>query len=237
VSNQPTRNFTVKDDALVMHAALVKEYYVEHQERFIKLNVNKFGNEYPTVIADAIGEARNTVSDAFILMAQVKESADVKDRVGSILLLHSKLSYYIKASFEDSITIDKFCITKTKQNSTKPDLFIGCLKDLLITIDRHMDVLTANGLRDELVTDLKNGLDDLEIQRREQKDAILSRPHHTLDRIEKMNSLWKHLTDMRDASLHIFDDRPELVSLFELPKLKSHSTGRGELLNSDVENN
>ncbi len=38
-----------------------------------------------------------------------------------------------------------------------------------------------------------------------------------------MNNLWKHLVDMDSASEYIFDNKPELKSIFDLPKSMNHS--------------
>jgi len=164
------------------------------------------------------------VSDAFILKTQVRETADVKESISRLCKHLSKLGYYVKATFTETPNMaNEFRINKMTETSSNADSFIGYVTDILVTTNKYRTELEEEGLKAELIIEIESELENLQIQRREQKEAIKSRPYLTFERITKMNNLWKHLVDMESASEHIFDDQPELKSLFDLPKSRSHS--------------
>jgi hypothetical protein len=233
VSTQPTRLFNPKDDVIIVHSDLIRSYITEHLPRFTGLNSVKFTIDYPEQFGAVIAEAENTLSDAFIVSTQVNETSQVKESITTVGSLLNKLGYFVKDAFIQSPnTISEFRLGKIAETSQNTDQFIGFTTDVLVTVEKHLTALEAKGLNRELIMDIDTALKNLQLQRREQKEAMKARPHLTHERISKMNNLWKHLVDMRDASEHVFDDKPELKSLFDLPKNRVYGSDEGEI--SDV---
>ncbi len=232
------RQFQLSDDQLIVHTGVVRENFIRHNGAFAELNDIKFHPEYHTDIATTISLAKNTVSDAFNLKAQAKETADVKAVSKALEKSLRKLAFNVKSRFEDQKSIQKeFRLSAISDFTTNADTFIGYIKDVLGVVNKYQAELLEEGMKEELIATIENQLNDLNKQRREQIEAIQARPVLTKNRIDTMNALWKHLVDMRDASDIVFDEQPEIRALFALPKHNSRISSETDTEETDNEAN
>ncbi len=229
-----TRHFNVSDVQLIVHSGVVKDSYVKHQTSFEEFNSVKFHLEYASAIAGIIMAAKNTTSDGFILKEQAKETSDVKEITKKLEKSLRKVSFNVKDYFEYKPSIIKeFRLSAISQFTSNSDTFIGYTKDVLGVINKYKAELLEAGLKEDLIPIIETQLTELDTQRREQIEAIQSRPVLTKERIDTMNKLWKHLVDMRDASNIVFDESPEIRALFALPKAITRASGDKEIIDSD----
>jgi hypothetical protein len=237
VSYKNNRDFVVKDDIVIVHAGVTLNNYVTHQTRFEEFNPVKFSIEFVANYGLSVTAAENTMSDGFILQSQAKETSDVDGGKKVCITLLRKLEYFVDDAFAgDEKIISKFRLSKTKIFAGKTDIFIGFIKDVLVTVAEYEADLILKGLTRELIMELKDALDNLDTQRREQIEAIQSRPLHTKNRIDKMNDLWQQLVSLDKASSFVFATEPEIKKLFDLPRprISSSSDSELELVNEKI---
>ncbi len=219
MNKQPTRIFTLGDDHVIVHTGVIKNRYEKHAASFTDFNNVKFHTEYHNHLAQLINDAKNTLSDGFILKSQARETAEVKDISDQLEKSLKKLSFNVKSCFiDDPKIINEFRLNRISEFSKNPDRFIGFTKDVLVMVDKYKGDLLKEGLKEETLMIISAQQEELDLQRREQIEAIQSRPVHTRERIDTMNNLWKHLVELRDASDIVFDGQEEIRVLFELPK-------------------
>jgi hypothetical protein len=230
VSYKNNRDFLVKDDVVIVHAGVTRNNYVTHQARFEEFNPIKFSIEFVANYGLSVTAAENTMSDAFILQSQAKETSDVDKGKKVCVTLLGKIEYFVDDAFvDDPKIVSKFRLSNTKTFAEKTDIFIGFIKDVMVTVGEYEADLILKGLTRELIMELKDALDNLDTQRREQIEAIQSRPLHTKNRIDKMNDLWQQLVSLDKASSFVFPTEPEIKKLFDLPRPRFSSSSESSL--------
>ncbi len=227
------RQSSLTDDKLIVHAGVIKDYFMQHHLSFTEFNSVHFHPEYHNEMAIKITSAEKTMSDAFILKTQAKETAKVNDHKKSLLKSLGQIDFIVNIIFANNKTVkNEFRLNKRTEFSSNSDKFIGYAKDVLVMIENYKEDLLAGGLREEIITDIVIEIQDLDAQRRIQIETIQSRPLFTKERIEKMNDLWKQLGEIKTAASFVFEDQPELRSLFDLPKASSKSTDEDDIENA-----
>ncbi len=236
MAQQTNRQYHLADDQLIVHLGLAKDNFTKHHSSFAEFNSVLFHPAYPSDLEASITAAKNTVSDAFIVKAQAKETADVKEISKVLEKSLRMLSFNVRAAFEDTPSILKeFRLTAISEFTINPDTFIGFGKDVLGVVNKYKVELLEVGMKEDLITTIQAQLRELDKQRREQMEAIQARPVLTKDRIDTMNNLWKHLVDLRDASDIVFDESPEIRALFALPKHTNRSSSEDVIVDIDEE--
>ncbi len=236
MAQHANRQFHLSDDQLIVHVGVVKDSFVKHHSSFTEFNDFKYHPEYPADLEAGIKTAKNTMSDAFIVKAQAKETADVQDVSKALEKSLRILSFNVRGAFENSNSILKeFRLSAISEFTNNPDTFIGFTKDVLGVVNKYKPELLAVGMKEELISTIETQLVELDKQRREQMEAIQARPVLTKDRIDTMNNLWKHLVELRDASDIVFDENPEIRALFALPKHNNRSSNDDIVVNIDNE--
>ncbi len=224
------RQATLNDDKLIVHTGVIKDYFMQHHISFTEFNDIYFHPEYHADLAVKINLAENTMSDGFILKIQAKETAKVADLKDNLQKSLGQVDFVVNMVYENNPTVkNEFRLNKRNEFSSNNDKFIGYSKDVLVTVNNYKEELHAGGLREETITNIVTGIQELDVQRRKQIEAIQSRPIHTKDRIDKMNDLWKHLVAIKTAAHDIFEDQPEIRSLFDLPKASTKSSDEDDL--------
>lgn len=237
MDNKGQRLYNVKDDQLIIHSEVIRDRYLKYEPHFKTFNDVKFNDEYHAGIDAKITTASNTMSDAFIVKTQAKETAEVSQASTKLLSSLEGLCFIIKSAFAgNEIVLNEMRIKELKSIARNPDSFIIFTQDLFVKVEKYKEKLIPEGLKDEHLTTIKEDLAELNKQRREQIDAIQSRPAITQDRIVKMNDLWRKLVELRDASNIVFKDQPEIQALFALPKSNGSShTGNDIPVNDEEE--
>ncbi len=222
MSQQTRRLFSMRDDHVIVHTGVIKIHYEKYGTLFNDFNEVKFNSNYHNELEAKIIKAQNNMSDAFILKSQAKETSDVKGAMQELIKNLKKISFNVESAFIDNkVVLDEFRLNRISKFSKNTDTLIGFTKDVLITVERYRDELAAEGLNDTIIATTKEKLEKLDFQRREQIEKIQTRPLRTKERIDSMNVLWKHLVELRDASNFLFDEQPEIMALFALPKATS----------------
>lgn len=210
----------VKDDTLITLAGVTHAHYIKYKMFFTDFNNIVFPEGYEDrVLATKIDAAQCTISDAFILKSQAKETADVESARRTLLKELRVLAFYVDNSFEgNAVVLKEFLLKRVGKKYRNVDALIGFTKDTLNKVTKYKTELFKNGLHDELIERISAACDTLDVKRREQVEVIRSRPKITQDRREKVNALWKELTKIHKAAKLIFADNPEISSLFDLPR-------------------
>lgn len=229
MNTKTVRLYSMSDDKLTVFAGVTRDHYIKYQASFSSFNDVVFPADYHDVtLAGKLDAARATMSDAFIVKSQAKETADVKDAVKKLLRPMKKLRFIVETRFEDNpVILKEFLLTQLISKSYSADALIGFTKDTLNTVEKYRDTLTESGLKQELVDSINQACTTLDAQRREQIERIKSRPGITHDRIKKMNDLWRELVTINRAAAVIFEEHPEVKRLFDLPQVTSHGSQRG----------
>lgn len=214
------RMYKIKDDKLLVLAAVARDYYIQYKMFFNSFNKVMFTEEYQdSVLGVKISEANATMSDAFIVKTQAKETADVEKAKMALLRLLKILRLIVKDRFDNKTEVlNEFLLANLSTIAQNADSLIAFTKDALVRVDKYKTELMESGLDDTLLTNINNALEDLDSQRREQVEVIRSRPGITQDRINKMNALWKELVKLNESAEVIFEENPEVRVLFDLPK-------------------
>ncbi len=224
LTNSPVRLFQHADDKIAVQSGVIKDYFITHHSSFTEFNGVIFHEEYHNDMGKKIMTAENTLSDAFILKSQALATAKAEEASKVLVKSIGKIKFAVNSRFsDDSGIMAEFRLDKLGELSKSVDKFIGYSKDVLVVVDKYKVELAEEGLKQEQVDQIKLQITTLDTKRREQVQAIQSRPVHTKNRIDAMNALWLMLVDIRNVADNIFADQPEIRSLFQLPK-HSHSS-------------
>ncbi len=219
------RLFQLADDTVTMQGSVIRGRYLTHRDKFAEFNEVKFHAEYHNDIAKKISNAVATLSDAFILKSQALATSRVDETSKELEKSLNKVRFVVKLRFSGVKKImGEFRFNKLAEIAPHADKFIGYSKDVLIMIEKYKAELIDEGLKADLIMDINGLIEDLDNRRREQIEAIASRPVHTTNRIDTMNELWKALVEIRDAANITFADQPEIRALFQLPKQSRSSS-------------
>jgi len=170
------------------------------------------------------------MSDGFILKTQARFTSKVAEYKRSLVRELNSINFTINRSFQDNrAVINEFCLNKVSEMSKNIDTLIGFSKDVLVMILNYQEDLAKEGFGDDKTELFKRNIEDLDNYRRIQVEAMHTRPIHTKDRIMKMNSLWKQLCELKEASEIVFADEPETKALFSLPWAPPKSDGDEEI--------
>ncbi len=71
----------------------------------------------------------------------------------------------------------------------------------------------------------------------EQQEALKRRPEKTSGRIEHYNTIWNSVLEIHEAAKRIFRNEPEVLALFELPKVQHKRSSKIEEPFADIEEN
>lgn len=220
MSNNISRLYNVKDDKLTILAGVTLDHYVKHQEKFTAFNAVVFPADFHEVVLKVkLSAAQNTLSDAFVVKSQAKETADVQEAKKKLLKPMRELAFVVETCFaHEPLILNAFMLDLLHSKAQNIDGLIGYTKDVLNMVEKHKTALLAQGMKESLPTDIEEAQKNLDMQRREQIEVIKSRPAITQERIEKMNDLWRELVKINKAASVIFDEHPETLALFELPR-------------------
>lgn len=226
MSTKISRLYSVSDDKLTVFAGVTCDHYIKYQASFSSFNDVVFHADYHDgTLSVKLNAAKETISDAFIVKGQAKETADVSDAKDALLRPMKILSFVVNTRFENEpVILQEFMLSQLMTKSYSIDTLIGLTKDVLNTVEKYKAELIEGGLKAELIDIIKRACKELDDQRREQIEVIKSRPGITHERIEKMNALWKELVKINKAADIIFEDHPEVKCLFDLPKAIRHSS-------------
>lgn len=235
MNTSSARLYQLADDTVTMHGGVIKGRFIKHHLAFTNFNEVKFHDEYHNEIARKIANAAATLSDAFILKSQALATSRVDETSKKLEKNLNKVRFVVKSRFSGVKKIlGEFRFNKLSEIAQHADQFIGYSKDVLIMVDKYKTELIDEGLKEDLITDIVSLIEELDCRRREQIEAIASRPVHTTNRIDTMNILWKTLVDIRDAANIIFADQPEIKALFQLPKANRNSSEEQSADNLEV---
>lgn len=237
MSSRLFRQYSLKDEKLTVLAGVTRDHYIKYQASFSSFNDVVFPEDYHDVtLAEKLTAAKTTMSDAFIVKGQAKETADVEEAKSALLKPMKVLAFVVETRFEqDPVILNEFMLNQLNSKSQNADTLIAFTKDALITVEKYNDELIESGMKPDLVDIIQQACDKLDDQRREQIEVIRSRPGITHERIEKMNDLWKELVKINKAADIIFEEQPEVKALFDLPKASRYSSQEdGELVDEEV---
>lgn len=214
-----TRLFSLGDDKVIVHCGVIYRYYMEYMNEFRELNDVRFHGGYPEEFRRKICSAESILSDGFVLKTQANISSRVGETSKILVRAINKVKFTVESCFShDKHVIEEFRFNKISELSRNADNFIGFAKDILIAAERYREELAKEGLKQQTISEINSLIDLLDRKRREQIEAIQSRPLTTQMRIERMNDLWRTLVELRNAAKIIFHDRPEIKALFALPR-------------------
>lgn len=229
------RLYSLKDEQLIIQGEVIRDRFPKYAEKFSAFNDVKFHETYHEFIKTKVSVANSTMSDAFILQTQAKETEDVIKASDELMTALEPVIFIIKSTFAtEKMILREMRVKDFKQKSHNPTSFIIFTRDLQVKIEKYKEKLVLGGLKEEYLTVLDAAVVELDKQRCEQVDAIQSRPVITKDRIEKMNDLYRTLMDLRNAAKIIFKSEPEVADLFDIPRSSRHrgdeeiSDGGGE---------
>ncbi len=213
------RHATLKDDKLITHCSVIKDHFVTHQAHFNGFNNIVFHETYHEVIQGKITLAQDTMSDAFILKRQATHTSKLEEQKSTIVRELSGIEVIVKRGFHDNqAVINEFRLNKIHEAAKNIDTLTGFSKDVVVMIKNYQAELTVEGFDITKTEAFQNSITELDTLRRNQMEAIHTRPIHTKDRIQKMNVLWQQLCELKDVSEIIFANEPELKALFALPR-------------------
>ncbi len=233
------RQSPLRDDKLIIHTSVVKEHYITHNAAFYEFNDTIFHTTYSDDIQSKITLAQKTMSDAFILKRQARQTSIVEEHKNSLVRELNTVEFNVKRTFpNDPSIVNEFRLNKISEIAKNIDSLIGFSKDVHVMVQNYQEELTSEGYSNQKAVVLKNKIEELDKHRRVQVEAMHTRPLHTKDRITKMNILWQQLCELKEASDLIFADEEEIRSLFALPKasVKNHDEEdeRSELVEDDT---
>lgn len=220
MSTKLLRLYHISDDKLMTYAGLFRAQYIKYKMFFTSFNSVTFHETYEdNTLGKATEEAKETMSDAFIVKLQRKETVDKEKAEKRLIHLLKVLNFHVVECFASSpVILEQFRLTSLSKMARNTDGFIGYAKDVLARVEKHKAALLASGMKEELIGNTTHAYNDLDDQRREQLQTIRDRPGITQDRIEKMNTVWSELVKINKAAELIFFSNPEIQKLFELPR-------------------
>ncbi len=230
MAEQLIRNSHLSDDSLMIHSEVVLDRFVVYHPRYTAFNSVKYHPDFHLSFKEMIDAGIATLSDEFVVKEQANKTAAseaLKKKLGKKLNLAQLV---VEDTFGDDPTrYNEFHLNNISKYIIKVDSLIGFTKDVIVLLKKNHTELLANGLHDNFIFELEALVDELDLARRAQIEMIHARPVHTKNRIEKMNDLWKTLSDLSKAAEFVFEDEPELRDLFALPKpVRNSSSGESD---------
>lgn len=221
MSSRIYRSYSMKDDKLIILVGVARDHYIKYKASFNSFNDVIFPPDYEDVVlGKKLLEAKEILSDAFVVKRQAKETADVQEAIKKLLRPMKILAFIVNTHFaRNSVVLDEFMLNRLHTKAQSVDTLIGFTKDALNTVEKYQDELVESGLKPELVTIIKEACASLDKERRQQIKIIKTRPGLTQERVEKMNDIWQELVKLSRAANVIFEDHPQVKVLFDLPRV------------------
>lgn len=219
MSNAKAREYSLSDHQLVMSSSVVHSSYCENQTTFQEFDPLVYSDTFADDFQEAITEASNQLSDEFVLKEQKQETWEVKKITSDCVGALKVLSYYVDKAFpNDSLMRDRFNLSGIITRSRIVDKFVTYLFDVIAVVEMFSTELADEGYTSDKASELLVLVDELNDQRRQQKEMKIYRSKCTSERVISMNALWKRLVEINKVAEIVFEDIPEKKKLFELPR-------------------
>ncbi|MDR1879039.1 MAG: hypothetical protein LBQ64_05690 [Bacteroidales bacterium] len=193
----------------------------------------KFNDSYLDVFEGKIAKVKSVIAGKIFTKELSKVTINLKDAVGELRPKLNKIEGYVKMADKSlSTTIVGFGISAVRQplNRGNVEGVTKTLGDLLHIIENNRNVLSEQGLSDEMVNVLRNAREEIERLNNLQNQIISQRAIAVEENSAVFDDLWKTISETLTAGRSLYKGvdaaRIKDYTLTELEKkLKSRASG------------
>lgn len=213
------RKYRMTDRDLVSHIERVVNNLQLHYDVFTHFNSVKYGDTFLIDLEADLGKARLSIETPSRLNEQKALSKKVREVIEQLKSSLQYIRLHVNDTFEDNPTkVAEFNLSKITVHSPNPDNFIAFAKQSLGVVALNCKKLIENGLRNDILDEAIEKLDELHELRKKQLEMMKRKEHETAERVILLNALWGTVKKIRDAAKYVFPDDPEKARIFDLPK-------------------
>lgn len=211
------RNYHCTDPVLLTLAEGYVTLVEKYGEELAGLNA-KFTPEYFQFYKDLIKAVRQIPSDQLIVDIQTEKTDAAENARKRTIELYRKLRYYIEEAFPNKKLIwNQLGANDLNDSRYSEDKMIRFMLDLLQGINLHKESLLAVSCPQAFLDEIKEATDDLVEKNNDKKMYMKNRRILTYNRIDKFNEIWEIIRSVYKAAQIVFEDKPNVLHLFELP--------------------
>ncbi len=220
------RGFPHPDPVMLSAAEVNNEFFTERESDFTSFDLHAFPEGIAVSMKLDIDAAHRIARDSLVIDQLAEETAEVTEKANICIDLYDDLVYFVDKSFEDHPEIEnQFCYNSFNELKHSNPKLVLCLEEVLMAVDNHYPELKEVGFTPEKRDLFSEAVSSFRHEYISQQEAIKRRPEKTHERILLLNRVWANAQQIWEAAKRIYRNQPEILSLFELPKVSYKSSG------------
>ncbi len=229
MNNQKRRIYPYSDAYMLSSSELISTFYIEYYPAFATFDPILFVEGYGATLQELINTGFSVERDSLITDQVSKEGADVTTAIEIFFDNYDDLTYYVDKCFAEDLDIHKqFYHRSVSLLKKSPAELILWSEELNIATENHKDTLLASGYTEEAFTKFLAAKAEVRKHYLEQQEALKRRPEKTAERVAIFNKLWTMILEINEAAKRIYRKQPEILALFELPKVQHKRADKEE---------